>query len=43
MNFVFDEYPGGHDEFSREAATFFSDPRRFVHTPLILCRGVKQP
>jgi len=41
MNFVFDEYPGGHDEFYREAEAFFSDPRRFAYTPLILCRGVK--
>lgn len=41
MNFVFEEYPGGHDEFYQEAAAFFSDPRRFAYTPLILCRGVK--
>lgn len=41
MNFVFEEYPGGHDEFYRDAAAFFSDPRRFAYTPLILCRGVK--
>ncbi|HBI14500.1 MAG TPA: methyltransferase type 11 [Desulfobulbaceae bacterium] len=41
MNFVFAEYPGGHDEFYREAEAFFSHPRRFAYTPLILCRGVK--
>lgn len=40
MNFVFEEYPGGHDEFYREAEEFFSNPRRFAYTPLILCRGV---
>ena len=41
MNFVFAEYPGGYDEFYQEAAAFFSDPRRFAYTPLVLCRGVK--
>jgi ubiquinone/menaquinone biosynthesis C-methylase UbiE len=41
IRFAFDEYPGGYDEFYREAEEFFSHPRRFSYTPLILCRGKK--
>jgi len=41
ISFVFDEYPGGYEEFYREAEDFFSNPRRFSYTPLILCRGTK--
>ncbi len=37
----FSEYAGGYDEFVEEYQTFFSDPRRFTYTPLILCRGTK--
>jgi len=37
----FPEYPGGLDEFSEECRTFFSDPRRFTYTPLIICRGTR--
>lgn len=38
---TFDEYEGGYDQFVEEFKAFFSDPRRFTYTPLILCRGVK--
>jgi len=41
IHFTFDEYPGGYEEFCREAETFLSDPRRFAYTPLIMCRGIK--
>jgi len=41
ISFIFDEYPGGFEEFYREAEEFFSSPRRFSYTPLILCRGTK--
>lgn len=41
ISFVFDEYPGGYEEFYQEAEDFFSHPRRFSYTPLILCRGRK--
>ncbi len=41
IHFSFDEYPGGYEEFCREAENFFSDPRRFAYTPLIICRGVR--
>lgn len=43
INFRFDDYPGGYDEFYQEAQAFLSDPRRFVYTPLIVCRGSKAP
>jgi len=39
--YSFSEYPGGFEEFYQECRTFFSDPRRFTYTPLIVCRGVK--
>jgi len=41
INFDFDEYEGGYKEFYTEIEAFFSDPRRFAYTPLILCRGEK--
>ena len=37
----FSEYKGGYNEFILEYQMFFSDPRRFTYTPLILCRGIK--
>lgn len=42
INFEFEEYPGGFDEFYKEAEAFFSDPRRFTYAPLILCYGRKK-
>ena len=35
------DYPDGADGFCREFQRFFSDPRRFTYTPMILCRGRK--
>lgn len=37
----FSEYEGGFDEFFVAFTNFFSNPRRFTYTPLILCRGRK--
>lgn len=37
----FSEYPGREKEFLAEFSSFFSDPRRFTYTPLILARGEK--
>jgi SAM-dependent methyltransferase len=37
----FSGYSGGFDEFAREFASSFQDPRRFTYTPLILCCGRK--
>jgi ubiquinone/menaquinone biosynthesis C-methylase UbiE len=39
--YQFQEYPGGYEEFFEEFKTFFSDPRRFTYTPVIVCRGNK--
>lgn len=39
--YAFPEYPGGFDEFLAEFKDFFSSPRRFTYTPLIVCRGIK--
>lgn len=39
--YAFDAYSGGFEEFKRDFQRFFSDPRRFTYTPLILCRGCK--
>jgi SAM-dependent methyltransferase len=39
--YPFTEYEGGFEEFQEEFRRFFTDPRRFTYTPLILCRGRK--
>lgn len=41
IGFKFEEYEGGYEEFVKEFEAFFSNPRRFTYTPLILCRGRK--
>lgn len=41
LGFSFELYPGGHPEFIAEFQRFFSDPRRFTYSPLVLCRGRK--
>jgi SAM-dependent methyltransferase len=41
INYQFDEYEGGYDEFLLEFKSFFNDPRRFTYSPIICCRGVK--
>ena len=38
---LFKNYPGGHDAFLIDFKKFLLDPRRFIYTPLVLCRGVK--
>jgi len=35
------DYPGGYEEFHREMVAYLDDPRRFIYTPLILCKGRK--
>ncbi len=37
---VFDDYPGAHSQFFDDFSRFFSNPRRFTYTPLILCKGM---
>lgn len=41
LNYDFEEYKGGYEEFNVEFKRFFTDPRRFTYTPVILCRGFK--
>lgn len=38
---LFAHYPGGHKAFSEDFNAFFLDPRRFIYTPMILCKGMK--
>jgi ubiquinone/menaquinone biosynthesis C-methylase UbiE len=41
LDFQFEEYEGGYEEFREEFKKFFTDPGRFTYTPLISCRGCK--
>jgi ubiquinone/menaquinone biosynthesis C-methylase UbiE len=43
VNYQYKEYKGGYEEFLDEFNRFFTDPRRFTYTPVILCRGIKPP
>lgn len=38
---LFEEYAGGFDAFFSDFKKFLRDPRRFIYTPLILCKGRK--
>jgi SAM-dependent methyltransferase len=38
---LFESYPGGANVFIADFAKFLLDPRRFIYTPLILCKGRK--
>jgi len=35
------DYPGGRKAFLADFNAFFTDPRRFSYTPLIMCKGQK--
>lgn len=35
------DYPGGYQEFLPEFTAFLEDRRRFIYTPLIMCKGRK--
>jgi SAM-dependent methyltransferase len=35
------DYPGGYEEFLRDLVAYLDDPRRFIYTPLILCKGTR--
>lgn len=41
INYKFDEYAFGYEEFLKEFHESFSNPRRFTYTPLIACKGIK--
>lgn len=36
-----DDYPGGYEEFRSELCIYLDHPRRFIYTPLIMCKGKK--
>jgi SAM-dependent methyltransferase len=38
---LFADYPGGYDEFHHEMVDYLEHPRRFIYTPLIMCKGRK--
>jgi SAM-dependent methyltransferase len=35
------DYPDGYEEFHRELCAYLEHPRRFIYTPLIMCKGRK--
>jgi SAM-dependent methyltransferase len=41
LNYDFKEYNGSFQECLKEVAQYLQDPRRFIYTPLIACRGVR--
>ncbi len=41
INYKFNDYNGGREEFIKEFRESFSNQRRYTYTPIILCRGVK--
>ena len=40
---IFEDYEDGFAGFEKEFIEYFTDPRRFAYTPLILARGQKPP
>ena len=38
---IFEHYPGGYNEFHTDFIRFINDPRRFIYTLLILCKGMR--
>ena len=38
---IIGQYPGGPSAFLADFNDFFSDPRRFTYTPMIMCKGTK--
>jgi SAM-dependent methyltransferase len=38
---LLNSYPGGYEQFSKDLNKFLTDPRRFIYTPLLLCKGIK--
>ena len=41
LKYDFKEYQGSHKEFLKEFSGYIRDPRRFIYTPVIACRGIK--
>jgi SAM-dependent methyltransferase len=43
LGYDFRAYDGSFESFKEECLTYIRDPRRFIYTPLIACRGRKPP
>jgi len=41
IQYDFQQYDGSHDDFLRDFLAYFRNPRRFIYTPIISCRGIK--
>jgi ubiquinone/menaquinone biosynthesis C-methylase UbiE len=41
IQYDFKEYNGSHKDFLKEFSAYFRNPRRFIYTPVIACRGIK--
>jgi SAM-dependent methyltransferase len=41
IGYDFQYYAGSSEEFLRDCNVYLKDPRRFIYTPIISCRGVK--
>jgi SAM-dependent methyltransferase len=41
MQYDFKEYNGSQKDFLEEFSAYFRNPRRFIYTPIIACRGIK--
>ncbi len=41
LGYDFKDYNGSHQEFLQEFSAYIQDPRRFIYTPIITCRGIK--
>ena len=38
---IFGDYPGGDKQFLIDFEHFFTNPKRFTYTPVIICKGLK--
>jgi SAM-dependent methyltransferase len=38
---LYKNYPGGQAGFDKDFTEYFNNPRRFIYTPMILCKGKK--
>ena len=41
IQFDFKAYGGSYEDFFKDFSEYFHDPRRFIYTPVIACRGIK--
>jgi SAM-dependent methyltransferase len=41
LKFDFKDYDGSYEAFFQDFYAYLGDPRRFIYTPIIACRGIK--